>query len=177
MNVQPPAADSPDPAAFLEDPALALAVAEVDAFSGDAGWDRPPRLFALVPTADLLAADPSMAGTLDEASTYTPIAQDDFLVGDLQESLAGIAWPEAVTGCVLVREIVVLPPGAAADVGDDRSAAAAHPDRVEARLAAGVLRGATGGACLMRLRTPDADLLRGADLAPGLLRALADTFR
>lgn len=168
--------DSPAATEFLEDPDLADAVAEVEAFAAEAGWDRPPRLFALVPTGELLAADPSLAGQLDPASRFTPIAQDEFLAGDLQESLAGIGWPEAVAGCVLVREILVLPPDAAAAVGEDPDAAAQHPDRVEARLAAGVLRGVRGGACLMRLRTEAGELLRGADLAPGLVQALAETF-
>lgn len=168
--------DSPAAAEFLEDPALADAVAEVEAFVGEAGWDSAPRLFALVETDQLLAADPSLTGQLDPASRFTPIAQDEFLAGDLQDSLAGIGWPDGVAGCVLVREILVLPPGAAAAVGDDPDAAARHPDRVEARLAAGVLRGVRGGACLMRLRTESGDLLRGADLAPGLVQALAATF-
>ena len=55
--------------------------------------------------------------------------------------------------------------------------AAAHPDRTEARLAAGVLRDARGGACLLRLRGEHDDApLRGADLAPNLLKALRQTF-
>lgn len=168
--------DSPAAADFLEDPDLAAAVAEVETFAAEAGWDRPPRLFALVGTQELLATDPTLAGQLDPTSKFTPIAQDEFLAGDLQESLAGISWPEAVSGCVLVREILVLPPAAADAVGDDPDAAATHPDRVEARLVAGVLRGVRGGACLMRLRTEAAEVLRGADLAPGLVQALAATF-
>ncbi len=64
--------------------------------------------------------------------------------------LAGIAWPHAVTGCVLSQEIVVLPPAAEDDVPDTGTApdadierAAAHPQRREARLVAGVLRDGT----------------------------------
>ena len=120
--------------------------------------------------------------------------------GDLSEALSTIAWPDEVGGCVLVQEIVVLPPAAPPlgetaptdgesvrsagdtaretnDVEITAEQAAAHPDRAEARLAAGVLRGSKGGACLLRVRgKDDATPLRGADLAPNLLGALQATF-
>lgn len=167
---------------WWEDPDLAVAVAEVETFAADAGWDQPPRLFALVPT-DLLRQQPDLAAHLAENGVLTPIAQDELPAGDLETALAGIVWPESVAGCVLVREIVVLPPDAAAalsDAPDAAARAAAHPERTEARLVAGVLRDGPGGACLLRVR-PDGDAapatpLRGADLAPGLLIALRATF-
>lgn len=172
---------------WWEDPDLAVAVAEVESFAADAGWDRPPQLFALVPTELLRRQQPDLAAHLAENGAFTPIAQDALPTGDLQAALAGIVWPESVAGCALVREIVVLPPDAAAAVGDtedpgDAAArAAAHPDRTEARLVAGVLREGSGGACLLRVRPADgaagpAAPLRGADLAPGLLAALRSTF-
>lgn len=177
---------------WWEDPDLALAVAEVDSFAGDAGWDRPPQLFALVPTDLLRRQQPDLAAHLADNGAFTPIAQDALPAGDLQAALAGIIWPASVAGCALVREIVVLPPDAAAavseggadteNIGDDDVAAraAAHPERTEARLVAGVLREGAGGACLLRVRprggAVPVEPLRGGDLAPGLLEALRATF-
>ncbi len=177
---------------WWEDPDLAAAVAEVEEFAGTAGWDAPPQMFALVRTADLLTAQPELAATLSDAGVFTPVAQDVLPAGDLSEALSQISWPAEVAGCVLVQEIVVLPPSAvtvpSTAPGDEAShrrseveitagQAAAHPDRAEARLAGGVLRGKDGGACLLRVRgKDDATPLRGADLAPNLLVVLQATF-
>jgi hypothetical protein len=165
---------------WWEDPDLAFAVAEVEEFAGTAGWDAPPQLFALVNTADLLATQPNLAASLGPA-VYTPIAQEALPAGELSDALAHISWPDEVAGCVLVQEIVVLPPAAQESLSDDPAIAAEqaarHPDRAEARLAAGVLRDAAGGACLMRMRGEHDDApLRGGDLAPNLLAALRLTF-
>ena len=166
---------------WLEDPELAAAVAEIEQFAAAAGWNAAPQLFALVPTAELIAA--GLAVPDPDGGAYTAIAQDGLEIPtdtdgepDLSTALAHIAWPPEVSGAVLVQEIVVLPPGAARTADE----AAAHPDRREARLVAGVLREAAGGACLLRLRPlPGAEpepVLRGADLAPNLLAALRATF-
>ena len=165
---------------WWEDPDLALAVAEVEEFAGTAGWDAPPQLFALVNTVELLAAQPNLASSLGPA-VYTPIAQESLPDGELSDALAQISWPDEVAGCVLVQEIVVLPPAAQDSLSDDPTIAAEqaarHPDRTEARLAAGVLRDAPGGACLMRMRGAHDDApLRGGDLAPNLLEVLRLTF-
>ena len=167
---------------WWEEPDLAVAVAEVEEFVGSAGWDAPPQLFALVNTADLLAAQPSLSSSLGpEAAVYTPIAQEALPEGELTDALAQISWPDEVAGCVLVQEIVVLPPDAQDGLSEDPAVAAEqaaqHPDRAEARLVAGVLRDGHGGACLMRLRGEHDDApLRGGDLAPNLLAALRLTF-
>nr|WP_232328382.1 PPA1309 family protein [Kibdelosporangium sp. MJ126-NF4] len=159
-------------------PALA---AEVEQFVAAAGWDQPPQLFALVQTAELLRMQPELAGQLDDGAELTPIAQDSLPDGDLGAALAGIMWPEAVRGCALVQEIVVLPPAVEAemDTSDHDEArlkqlAAEHPERQEARLVAAVLRDG-GEACVMRLRDHD-DLLKGPKLAPNLTAALHATF-
>lgn len=166
---------------WWEDPDLAVAVAEVEEFAAAAGWDAPPQLFALVVTSELLAAQPALAPTLGKTTRYTPIAQESLPARELSQALSQISWPPEVAGCVLVQEIVVLPPeaGAALSADPDTAAdqAADHPDRTEARLAAGVLREVKGGACLLRLRGEHDDApLRGADLAPNLLNALRTTF-
>lgn len=175
----PSGAPTPTPD-WWEDTDLAIAVAEVEEFVATAGWDAAPQMFALVETADLLAAEPGLAGSLDPATRYTPIAQDALPPGELSEALAGISWPAEVAGCVLTQEIVVLPPEAGASLSADPALAAgeaaAHPERTEARLVAGVLRGESGAACLLRLRDRDDDPLRGADLAPNLIAALRATF-
>ncbi len=169
-------ASAPD---WWEDADLATAVAEVEEFAAAAGWDAPAQMFALVATADLVAAEPGLADSL--GGVYTPIAQDPLPVGELSDALDQISWPDEVAGCVLVQEILVLPPEAGRELSDDPATAAGqaaeHPDRTEARLVAGVLRGTRGGACLLRLRGENAETpLRGADLAPNLLTALRMTF-
>jgi hypothetical protein len=169
-------ASAPD---WWEDHDLAAAVAEIDEFVATAGWDVAPQVFALVPTDDLLRAEPALAGQV--TGVYTPIAQDALPAGELDEALAQVSWPEAVVGCVLVQEILVLPPEAGRELSDDPATAAGqaaeHPDRTEARLIAGVLRGSRGGACLLRVRGQESEPpLRGADLAPNLLTALRATF-
>jgi len=193
-----PAQDAPPTTPYWwEDPDLAAAVLEVEEFAAAAGWDASPSMFALVKTTDLLKAQPGLAGALAAAGTFTPIAQEMLPGGDLSEALSTISWPAEVAGCVLVQEIVVLPPAAAegaavadsaeqhgqthragSDVEITAAQAAAHPDRAEARLVAGVLRESDGGACMLRVRGKDDALpLHGADLAPNLLNALHATFQ
>lgn len=164
--------------------------AEIEAFVGQAGWDQQPALFALVPTK-VLAADPSAAAFLAGAAdlddipeeSLTPVAQEALPEGPLDEALAQVGWPPEVAGCALAQEIVMLPPSVESDLEDlavDQAAsmAASHPGRREARLVVAVLR--TGAvASILRLRGsgdgPE-DLLTGADLAPNLASALAETL-
>ncbi len=184
---------------WSEDPDLAAAVAEVEEFAAAAGWDAAPQLFALVRTDELASAEPSLAAGLG-ASAFTPIAQDALPDRDLERALGQISWPAAVAGCVLVQEIVVLPPSAqdalSADPATAARQAAEHPERTEARLVAGVLRDGRR-ACLLRIRQNgrrDSDghdgnghsdgrgdeelpLVRGAHLAPNLLDTLESTLQ
>ncbi|MGH3752483.1 MAG: PPA1309 family protein, partial [Pseudonocardiaceae bacterium] len=118
-----------------------------------------------------------------------PVAQEALPEGDLDVALAGIEWPEAVAGCALAQEIVVLPPTAQTDLGElpgdpagARRAAAGHPQRREGRLVAAVLRDGAG-ACVLRLRACSGadrghdELVEDPQLAPNLLRALLETLR
>jgi hypothetical protein len=160
-------------------------------------------MFALVPTADLVAAQPELEEQLDEGDELTPVAQeafpDDITGGSiaLDEFLATTSWPPAVHGCVLVQEIVVLPPDAESTLDDAlaplladhdaadaaaRAAAEAHPERREARLFAAVLRDGAS-LCLLQLRPEDdaddfgdLDLRTYPNLAPNLVEALHHTF-
>ena len=177
------ASDAPVPAT----PAAALpqVIREVEDFASAAGWDQPPQLFALVPTSELLARQPELGGQLDAASPLTPVAQESLPSEDLAESLAEIEWPDTVTGCALVQEIVVLPPDAETELdasgSDDdrmRRIAMEHPRRREARLVAGVLRDGSA-ACVLRVRgdteSPD-EIVEHPELAPNLVRALRETL-
>ncbi|MGH3670279.1 MAG: PPA1309 family protein, partial [Pseudonocardiaceae bacterium] len=150
--------------------------------------DQRPQLFALVPTSTLLASQPELADQVDGQAPLTPVAQESLPEGELDTALAGIQWPDAVAGCALAQEIVVLPPEAEAGLGelpadpaDARRAAAAHPDRREGRLVAAVLRDGVG-ACVLRLRADTGtdqrcdELVEDPQLAPNLLRALLATL-
>ena len=52
------------------DPALASAVLEIEQHIATSGWDQPARLYALVPTAELVEKEPALAHAmgLDEAA-------------------------------------------------------------------------------------------------------------
>jgi hypothetical protein len=169
---------------------LPQVVREVEDFAATAGWDQPPQLFALVATADLLARQPELGDQVDADSSLTPVAQEPLPDEDLAEALAGIVWPETVSGCALVQEIVVLPPDAEAELdlagtGQDADAARMrriameHPQRREARLVAGVLRDGSA-ACVLRVRgdhdVPD-EIVEHPELAPNLVDALRETLR
>lgn len=158
--------------------ALPAAAREIEDFVATGGWDQPTQIFALIPTEELLAAEPQLADQVDAGSPLTPVAQDRLPSEDLGEALARIVWPERVAGCAIVQEIVVLPPEAEAELPSDgeraREAAAAHPERQEARLVAAVLRDG-GETCLMHLRSAD-EKLQDPTLAPNLIKALRATF-
>lgn len=167
---------------------LSALAREVEDFVSTAGWDQPPQLFALVPTAELVQREPELVGQVDPAAPLTPIAQDSLPVDDLADALAGIMWPDTVHGCAVAQEIVVLPPEVEASLptGDStaesaamRRIAAEHPRRQEARLVAAVLRDGTT-ACVLRLRgtdTTDDELVEHPELAPNLTDALLTTLR
>jgi hypothetical protein len=182
---------------------LARSVREVAEFVDAEGWGNPPQMFALVPTADLVVAEPGLVDQLDQANELTPIAQESFpddVTGGsmaLDEFLATTSWPDAVQGCVLVQEIVVLPPDAESTLDDAlaplladheaadaaaRAAAEAHPQRREARLFAAVLRAGASLALLQVRPEDDADEFGDIDLrtypnlAPNVIEALHHTF-
>lgn len=170
----------------LPDPALASAVLEIETHAAESGWDQQGRLFALVPTAALVAAEPELARTmgLDESSaegSFTAVEQE-LAPGQLvEEALATLMWPEGVAGCAAIVERFVLPPSADADIPDDpelaQTFAAEHPDRQEVRMVAGVTRsGATY--CALRLRAHDDEqsVVGGVDLVPELLEMLQATL-
>ncbi|MBA3021436.1 MAG: hypothetical protein FP817_10055 [Propionicimonas sp.] len=161
---------------------LLAALVEVERHVGRLGWDQPARLFALVKTADLIAAEPHLAEQLKAAASdgFSSVEQETFRPGaDLAEALAQIAWPPAVTGCVLSLERAFLPADAESELPDDLDQAAQivaeHPDRLELRVVVGVTRdGLRHG--VARVRDGEGELLGGSDLVPALADALAHTF-
>ncbi|EKX62873.1 PPA1309 family protein [Streptomyces ipomoeae] len=168
---------------------LTRAVLEIDEYASGLGWDQPARLFALVDTARLKAQEPALAAQLgleDESETagLTPIEQDEIPADKaLDEFLGTIAWPDAVVGCALTVERLMLPPSAEASVPEDLDGArltewvASHPDRQEVRMTVAVLRDGSRDSAL-RLREKDSatEVLTGPELVPGLAEALAATF-
>ena len=168
-------------------PELQAVVRELEAHAADEGWDRPERLFALVPTADLVRREPQLAEALgltgaDDVRGLTPIEQEPLPPGtSLEEVLTTIVWPAEVAGCAAVAERLVLPPEADEEIPDDpaeaQAYAAGHPGRQEVRIVAGALRGGDS-ACAMRLRSHDdaESVLSSPDLVPGLLTLLHATL-
>jgi len=178
----------------VADDSLSGLVRESENHVAAAGWDQGVRLFALVPTHELLAREPGLATVLGvdprgapglvgaAPESMTPVEQEELPdYATLEELLMGLAWPSDVAGAALVVERVVLPPEAEAELPLDEAAAlavlSAHPLRQDVRLAVATLRG--GGRCAaMRFRLHDdpSAVLTGADLVPGLTDALASTF-
>ena len=168
--------------------ALVAALVELEHHVAEGGWDAPPRLFALVETDALAAAEPDLARSLGLRTTadgaapgaLTAIEQETFApTADLLEDLAGIAWPDGVFGVAVATVRTFLPSSAEVDLPEDPGAAAevvaAHPQAQEIRVVVGVDRsGAQHG--VARLRSQPDELLAGADLVPGLASALAHTL-
>lgn len=192
-----------NPNVSLSDESLRSCVHEVIDFVDAGGWGQPPTMFAIVPTALVAAAEPSLLDQLDAGTELTPIEQDalpDDVEGGspaLDEFLATTTWPSEVVGCALVQEIVVLPPDAESELDDTvsplladrhaadeavRAAAEEHPDRREARLIAAVLRDGPAVTLLQLRPTDDDDPFAGIELrtydnlAPDVVSALYATL-
>ena len=165
---------------------LARAVREIEAHAAESGWDQPARLYALVPTDELVAREPRLISALGldpaaAAGSLTPVEQEPLPLDRLLEDvLAGIVWPDEVVGAAAVLERVVLPPAAEAQLpaepGEAERFAAQHPDRQEVRMAAGVLRDGHSH-CVLRMRAHEDAPLEGDTLVPGLVGMLARTMQ
>ncbi|AXI79362.1 PPA1309 family protein [Peterkaempfera bronchialis] len=180
--------DTPDAALPPAATPLTRAVLEIDGYAATMGWDLPARLFALVDTGRLLSSEPALAEQLGleggETGGLTPVEQDELPDGmALDDFLGTIAWPDVVSGCALVVERLMLPPGAEAKLpeGTDQRQLAAwvaeHPERQEVRITAAVLRdGSRETALRLRAKDSEREVLTGAELVPGLSEALLATF-
>lgn len=113
---EPSAADrgaTPGPERADLPPADLLQVAqETEQHVAADGWDQRERVFALVPTADLVAAEPSLADALAGAGRYSSIEQELPEGVELEEYLGRLAWPRSVTGCALAVERLRAAPAA-----------------------------------------------------------------
>jgi hypothetical protein len=179
-----------DSVGTLPPDALSRAVIEIEKHVSSAGWDQPAQLFALVPTEELLRAEPQLAAELgaeDASQPLTPVAQGELPGGmedeNLADVLARIEWPDGVSGCALAIERIVLP--ASAEVGlsstesdaEPARAAGSDPRRHEVRMVAAVLReGVRFGAVRLRSHDEDSAVLTGTDLVPTLCEVLSLTF-
>jgi len=172
----------PEPDEWRTDDAVRQAVLEVETHVAESGWDQPARLYALVPTSELLAAQPELAARLgldpaNAAGTFTPIEQEVDPSESIESLLTRIEWPPAVRGAAVVMERFVLPAEAEESLPDgpvDAEAVAGHPERHEVRMAAAVTRDGRAH-CAIRLREHDHDdaVLDGTQLIPGLVGLLA----
>jgi hypothetical protein len=184
---EPMAGEEPQETGPAVDSVLQAAIREIETHAAEAGWDQPERLYALVPTSDLLAREPQLAAAmgLDESSaagSLTSVEQDQMPADrTLEQTLENIMWPAEVFGCAAVVERLVLPPGADDAMPENQAAAeeyaASHPDRQEVRIVAGATReGATY--CALRLKSHDDDMsvVESTDLVPALLQLLLGTL-
>jgi len=168
--------------------ALIAALIDLEHHVAEAGWDQPPRLFALVSTDLLVASEPELATTLGlrgtadggPAAALTAVEQEDFAVEeDVLEALAVIEWPEAVFGCAISLVRTFLPAAYEDDLPSDphraADAVAVHPQRQEIRVVVGTDRAGNRHG-VARLVSQPAELLAADDLVPGLAEALAHTL-
>ena len=166
---------------------LAEVATEIEAHTAVAGWDQPPRVYALVHTRDLLAREPGLAADLGlagpadvPAHELVPVEQELVAAEEsLEDWLLTITWPAEVAGAAAVMERLVLPPAAEAQLPADPDEAdafaQAHPDRQDVRIVAAVTRaGATY--CVLRVRQEDEQVMGGPDLVPELLRLVGMTL-
>jgi hypothetical protein len=168
--------------------ALVAALVDLDRHVGRNGWESPPRLFALVLSDVLAAAEPQLSAQLGLRSTatgaapgaLTAIEQDEFVSsGDLIRDLAHLEWPETVYGCALATVRMFLPADGDVDLPDDPVAAAQavaqHPRRQEILVVVGADRAGNRHGVARLAAQPD-ELLAAQDLVPGLGAALAHTL-
>jgi anaerobic C4-dicarboxylate transporter len=171
---------------------LAHSITDIAEHLGMPDHQQPPALFALVDTAALIAAEPSLSSELADGSVLTSIDQEIQVPEQgLEEMLATTTWPPTVLGCVLVQSIVVLPPKAEEDLDSvfeqllsdplaaeeaARAAATSHPEHQRARLHVGVLRGGISIALLELITENGREFRMHPSLAPNLIEALFRTF-
>lgn len=143
-------------------------------------WGRPPQLYALVTRVALEPVGPDLPDAVRDArqDDLIPVKQDPLPDGKPDEVLASIHWPDEVEGCVLVTELVLLPPGSEEDMPSEPGAAAEwvarQPEGREARLIVGVLRDGHYASCL-QLRGED-ELLVGDVPVDDIVTSLLGTF-
>ena len=165
--------------------ALRKVVLEIERGAAGLGWDRPPMLYALVPTETLLDTDglpEDMRETLIASKDENPfhlsaVLQDLDTSEDVEDVLPRIGWPEAVQGAALTVERLVVPPEVEEEAPEDPEEAlefiSNHPSRTEVRLVIGVNReGDTWSAIRTRAFDDASNVVEGDNLVPALSAAL-----
>jgi hypothetical protein len=109
---------------------LTLVAIDTERYVARAGWDQPARLFALVPTVELVRREPQLGRGLATHDTVegalSAVEQDDLPDADrLADLLGGITWPGEVAGCAIAVERVVLSPADEHDLPEDPAAGSA----------------------------------------------------
>jgi hypothetical protein len=159
---------------------LALALLEAESHRARDGWGKSPRLYSLAPKRAVISAYPELEAEIRAApeESLIPMEQEPLQAGEPLEVLASVHWPDEVTGCVLVTELVVLPPEAEGEAPPDPEEveqwASRHPGSRPARLAVGVSRDGDY-ACILRLQGDDS-VQFDPQLADDLVTALLATF-
>jgi hypothetical protein len=177
-----------NPGSQDEAAALVAALVDLERHVAAAGWDAPPRLFALVRTDALVAAEPALAARLGLRTSaegappgaLTAIEQDEFIPGgDLLADLEAVQWPPTVAGCAVSAVRTFLPAGAEGELPDQDEQAAAyvanHPQRQDVRVVVGVDRSGHRHGVARLASQPD-ELLAADDLVPGLAMVLTHTL-
>lgn len=173
-----------------EQAALRRAVDEIEITASQLGWDRPPALYALVKTEDMLdnesvpsdireGLQKSWNGTTEHLSA---VAQDPMHEDEVEDVLPRLAWPESVYGAVLTLERIIVPPEVEDEAPEDPEEAlifiSNHPGRTDVRLVVGVTREGDSW-CEVRARNFDDEnrVGKGENLAPSLVEALKIGFK
>ena len=186
---QVPVGPDGEPVERLEpatDLALRGVVLELERHVSSGGWDQQPRMYALVLTEELLAAEPGLAEAVgvdpsaDLEGSLTPIEQEPLEDDDaLEELLTQIVWPQEVHGTAVAVERLVVPPTVELpeDPAEAQEIAENHPESQEVRMVAAVTRSGSTY-CALRLRDHDEDfsVVEGPDLVPALLELLQATL-
>lgn len=163
--------------------ALFRVLVDIEGHVGRSGWDQPAKLFALVDSVGLVAAEPHLAEQLTaelRPGSLSAVEQDGFTLGDdMVETFGHIQWGTDVAGCALALERALVPADVESDLPADPAEAAmvvaGHPRRMDLRIVAGVLRDG-GRHAVARLAERPEELLSGSDLVPGLLSVLELTL-
>ncbi len=165
--------------------ALHTVVDEIEQGAASLGWDRPPALYAIVRTEELLNTPDlpedvaqGLHDTWDGSSSHlSAVLQESLGEDHLEEVLPQIAWPESVYGAALTVERLIAPPEVEAQAPTDPEEAiefiSNHPLSADVRLTIGVTRDGDSW-CEVRTRAFDdiGSVGRGVNLVPSLVEGL-----
>lgn len=146
-------------------------IRELDEHVSGAGWDQNPRLFAIVPTADVAQDHPELV-IEDHLSQFMFIEQDAPLDNEnLMGTLEQISWPDEVHGVALTIERLI-----ATESDDELDEVSIEHDQ-EIRVLALVMRtGDNVNGIRQRSHDEADDLAVASDLVPALNAALLQTL-